>query len=373
MRNSLSLFLFILLINSCISRLDFDTGDLNKGTLIVEGYISDQPGPYTINLFQSSNVDDNLLASMPVPARRVSLSDNLGNEEVLSSGETGVYKTKEGGIQGVVGRAYSLHIELIDGSVFDSAPDELLPSGNIDSLYAEWESVTSLTAPPRYGFRVFLDATKDANPESFMRWRYTGVYRFRSYPDLHHLYEACALPPDPLPCSGAILKSGLLTYVDNCTCCICWNNQNEPKPHLMDDAILTNGSAKKVDVGFIPFDAFTFSLNKYMAKVEQMSLSATAYQFWNLIKDQKEGLTSLFQPAFGSIKTNFHSDNSSRKVIGMFYATSIKTRVLFVTSKDAPISVPVPDLDYEKVCTDFWDACNHIYVDAHTTPPPEWE
>jgi hypothetical protein len=146
----------------------------------------------------------------------------------------------------------------------------------------------------------------------------------------------------------------------------------EEKPHVSSDLIPTGGLFKKVDVGYVPFESLRFINNKYMVKVEQMSLSRDAYEFWKTIKDQKEGATSLFQPAFGKTPTNFFSTNGTHSVRGFFYASSVKQKVLFLTGAEAPI--PVPREDFNVTCF-FVEACDVVfdYLNGTRTPPPEWE
>ena len=155
-----------------------------------------------------------------------------------------------------------------------------------------------------------------------------------------------------------------------CTCCFCWINDFEDKP-MINDQFITDGSFKSVPLGFVLFDELRFFFNKYMVKVEQMSLSREAFDFWKVIKDQKEGINSLFQPAFGKVKSNIVPSNPEKRVAGIFYASSIKKKILFITGGDAPISVPAFRIQPVDNCS--WDdACDKIFPNASTTPPPDW-
>lgn len=125
-------------------------------------------------------------------------------------------------------------------------------------------------------------------------------------------------------------------------------------------------------MGFIPFDQWTFRFGKYMVKVEQMSLTQEAFEFWKIIRDQKEGATSLFQPAFGKVRTNFTSSNPDKQVTGIFYASAITQKVVFIKASDALIPVPPPDIKPSENCFLF-RACDQAFPGASRTPPPEWE
>lgn len=373
MRSSLYLFLILILSDACIDRLRFEVGDLNQGVLVVEGSITDQPGPYTVKLLTSSNVDEILNFTAPYTVRAVEIHDDAGNTEILTSKGEGIYETKSDGIRGEVGRKYSLRIELLDGSLVESTPDEMLPVGGFDSLYYEYTSTDVRNGPAQTGFRVFVNATALPGNENFVRWRYKGTYEALTYPELNKPPN-CGQPgyPRPLPCSGYIYTGTILKRVGECTCCYCWVTEAESKPHLNDDEVLTDGTFTKIEMGFVPINQWTFRFDKYMIKVEQMSLTREAYEFWSLIRDQKEGLTSLFQPAFGKVRTNLTASNG-QPVTGIFYASSVKKKVKFITSAESPLSVP--ELDFvppESNCA-LWYSCDGIFPNASRTPPPEWK
>lgn len=362
--NSFILFITVLLTASCVDRVDFEIQDNGDGILVVEGFVSDAPGPYTVKLSRSFNADDNLFFGNPVVAKKVELFDGEGNSVILDPVEIGTYQSDSNGFRGEIGKKYHLMIELFDGKIFESSPDELTNGGQIENVTYEFVKTPQQTGPTKYGFKVFVNANSNNNP--YIRWKFTGIYKFLTYPELHRIGGTC--PPnirgaDPLPCS---LEEG------GCKCCLCWVSDYESKPHLSSREIVTNGDYKNVEVGYVPFDEITFAMGKYMVRVEQMSLSQQAYDYFNVIKDQKEGSNSLFQPSFGKVGTNFMAINSTAEVIGVFYATSISSKAVFINAKDAPISVPSPTFEFFTNCF-FWDACNKVFPNASTTPPPEWE
>jgi len=373
---SLTLFLFQFVIGSCIDRLD-DTLNADQGTIIIDGYISDQPGPYKIKIFKSVGSEANLLRPPLIRAKKVTLLDDAGNSEDLDEitlGEYGSeieYWTKANGIKGQVGRKYSLRIELSDGTLIESEPDELKAVGGVTDIRYQFESHKPLQGPTEYGFKVFVDSD---NETSNVRWRFTGTYVVETYPQFRKWpVNACRGPFYPPPCSGYESPNGFeLVRVGDCTCCTCWVDDNESKPLLSNEAIKTNGRYSNVEIAYVPFNVWRFHYGKYLVKVEQMSLSDGAFEHWKIIKNQKEGSTSLFQPAFGKIATNFFSNNPDVEVAGYFYATSIKQKAVFISADDSTIPVPEFDRPGAEVCL-FWDVCDAVWVNASRTPPPEWE
>ena len=376
MKSLSSLILLLLITDACVDRLEVKPIESDLDIVVVDGLITNEPGPYTIKLFRASGLDDILNFSQPVLAQRVTIIDDLGNSEVLQNRVGGIFETDPSGIRGEVGRKYHVNIELPDGTLLESIPDELRQVKDIDSIYFEWQSFLPISGPAQNGFRVFMDTRGDEGMENFLRWKFTGTYMVTAFPELNHaLCNCCELkgPPKPFPCSGVEWTGFFLKTTSPCACCFCWVTDFENKPRLSDNQIVTDGSFKKVEMGFVPFDQFTFSHNKYMVKVEQMSLSNQAFEFWKVIKDQKEGINSLFQPAFGKVKTNIFSPNAKIKVTGIFYASAVKKKILFITGGDAPIPVPPFDIVPPETNCALWRPCNQIFPNASTTPPPDWK
>ncbi len=387
MSSPIKLFLLIFLLTGCVDRLDIPQIDQEEGILVVDGQITDAPGPYKIKLFRVAASDAILNNIEFISAKQVTIFDDEGTSEVLKRAETGIYETDPNGIRGEVGRKYSIRVEMLDGLIFESEPDEMMPVGKVDSLYYTWESFVPLSGPTENGFRVFLNATSQEQP--MLRWRFTGTYEIESFPQFRKVNNAnCGFnppPPEPPPCSGwrfirnsfgnPFAGGTLEQFSEECTCCQCWIPDSEKSPHLSEDVLQTDGTFKQIEVGYVPFNAWTFGRGKYMVKVEQMSLSQTAFQFWKVFKDQKQGATSLFQPAFGRARTNLYSTNSDEPVMGIFYASAIKSKVIFLRASDAPIKVPPYDIEPQSGNCVLWSDCRTLsaFPNGSITPPSEWE
>jgi hypothetical protein len=96
----------LILLFSCQKVINLNLNSSNP-QFVVTGSISDQPGPYTVNLTQSVNFSqDNVFP--PVQGATVSITDNLGNSEVLKNTSPGNYTGSV--LQGTPGRTYTLSI-----------------------------------------------------------------------------------------------------------------------------------------------------------------------------------------------------------------------------------------------------------------------
>ena len=161
MRN-LVLFIALIFIGSCIDRLNYTAPSIyTKNVIVVDGVITDEPGPYRIRLTNPIKVDGAIAYSsfteQAVSVRRVTLSDDLGNSEELEEINKGIYQTKPDGIRGAVGRSYSIRIETFDGKIYESTPDKMEPVGAVDSIYYEFEAFQSEDPLSNYGYRVYIE------------------------------------------------------------------------------------------------------------------------------------------------------------------------------------------------------------------------
>lgn len=366
MQKILLLFTILVLTDGCIDRISFDVGDLDDGIFIVDGLITDAPGPYTVKIARSSNVDDDLQFGQPILAESVVISDDLGNSETLSMLDQGIYQTSATGIRGEIGRSYKLTVHLYDGSIYESEPDELRPGGEIDSLYYQFETYTDLDGNIRHGFRVYIDSQSLEGENNYARWKFTGTYRVETNPEQHTVVVSPGVRrPDPRPCSGVIYyRRQYLATVGPCECCICWVSQTESKPNVSDNTLVSEGKFKKIEMGYVPVNEFTF-FDKYRITVEQLSLGQKVYEYWKTIKDQKEGLTSLFQPSFGKLRTNIKQVNGEGQVQGLFYASSVQKREIFLTADDVPFSIQPPSVVIP-------ESCLTAFPVATTTKPDNW-
>ena len=366
MKNLFPLFLLLLFTDACVDRLEFEAGENNLDEIVIEGVITDQPGPYQVKLSRSVNIDEVINFAPPVNAKKVMIFDSEGTAETLTNLGDDIFETNAGGIRGIVGRAYHLRVELNDGRVFESIPDELRPGGEIDSLYWQFDSSKPISGPTVNGFRIFANARNLAGKEQFVRWKYTGISQVETFPELFDNCPCRDCGAFPRPCSGKEIRGGATVTIGPCTCCTCWVYVPEIKPRVNDNSLVVNGEFKNIELDFVEINPLNFFSNKFLVKVEQMSLSKTAFEFWKTIQDQKEGLTSLFQPAFGKAKTNLFEINGKGGVQGIFYASSVSQKHLFITAKDVlPLSIPQFDCVIEESCLLFFPNSTNV-------KPPEW-
>ena len=340
--------------DSCIERVDYVIPDSYADDLVVDGLITNEPGPYVINISKVIKIDATSPLGIPFDVKRITIYDDLGASEVLSFVKTGTYQTDPDGIRGEIGRTYYIRVELNDGGVFESIPDKMDPVGAVDSVYYEFESYQPTNGPTEHQYRIFVDAHQATTGDNYIRWKLNGTYVVETLPQYTH----CPTPPCtwcPADCSGYAwvngeLKEGYAINPDTqepeyviglkCTCCRCWVTPPEVKPRV-NDLQFSNGRFVKVEMGTIPVNFYTF-FEKYRVQVIQMSLSRNAYNYWEAIEEQKDAIGSLFQPVTGEIPTNIEGSEMSRRVQGIFYASAVTKKTIYLSKNLNKVSVQVP-------------------------------
>jgi hypothetical protein len=336
-KRTLGLFMVILiLVEGCIDPLEVAIPQVRL-QLVVDGFITNLPGPYTIRLYSARPLETDLERLVPETLAQVSLQDNEGSVEQLQEVEPGVYRTKENGIRGVVGRKYSISIRTKAGKSFYSEPEELMAPGTVDNLSFEFDG-----GEPN-GFRIFADGKGLPSQKDLVRFRTVATYEILTFPHLRTRAVEGGRVPDPFPCSGYIVTiSGQLSQTAPCTCCQCWVNQYDDVPVLADERFVDGDLFQSIQVGFVPVNRRTF-YNKVRVEVQQMSLTEFTFNYWQLVRAQRLGVSDIFQPPAGKIEGNIRSNDPNEEALGIFWTAGVHTSSLFIEKKDVPVVVRAID------------------------------
>ena len=375
--HSLFSALLILIASACVDRINFDIGVAAAFPIVVEGYISDQPGPYKIEISKAYDIESKYSIKAPINVSRVIISDSQGDQEELSQVNDGEYQTASNGIRGIVGRAYSLRVELRDGRIYESIPDTLLAAGKLDSLYFDFKEEKNLEGASEYSFDILFNSSSGNLNNFYFLWKFTGTFRADTHPELRkedrggcqYYNGKCNWKPI---CSGLVnvaYPDYPPSYIQEkpCDCCTCWYSIFNDKLTLSDNQLLQLGRFNNIVVQSVPLNGWIF-MHKLHVNVSQQSLSPRAFAFWKAIKDQKEAVNSLFQPVTGKIPTNFiQISGSSSPLLGFFYSTSVSEKSIYITRDDVPNTSIIP-------ATPPWeDSCLTLFPNATNTKPDFWQ
>jgi hypothetical protein len=349
---------FILICGSCLERLDVPTIK-KEPSVVVDGMITNEPGPYTVKLSWSSSTNESLEYPLPIRGAIVSISDDIGNVEVLTEGDGGSYKTSA--IQGEIGREYKLSITTLEGVTYESIPAVLQPAGQIENLYFEYKkNIINPDNPllPQNALVLLVDGKGEEGYANLFRWRWRGVFHITTFPMLRTRLEnvdGIWVPvPFPEPCSGFIYDGIELLYQSPCTCCDCWITQKGIKVSLSNNTVSNGIDFRRVQLTTIPIDKWLFD-DKYYFVAEQISIQPEVYDFWKLVSAQQQTAENIFQPNVVSVKGNMRCiSHPEKKVHGIFSVSSITRKSFFINRSDIPQPIPIHDMGVTD-CADFFD------------------
>jgi hypothetical protein len=360
MNKTLLTFALLILAASCVDRVNFDPPLPGAFAVVIDGFITDQPGPYEVKISKAFDIQSKTSIKQMVNANSVVLSDDLGHTETLTRIDDGVYWTDPNGMRGTIGRSYSIKVTLLDGRVYESDPDVLYSGGSVDSIYQEFITWVDQDGATQYGFDLFFNSTAGDLDHNQVLWKMIGTYQVDTNPEAHKVSCGETKCPSPLPCSSYRLNNGQLEYYKPCYCCTCWVNFYNDMPLVSDDQLALNGKFNRVKADVIPVTQWTF-LYKVHVEIEQYSLSPNAFNFWRAIKAQKMATNSLFQPLTGKIDGNFHQvSGTPGPVEGLFYSSSVTRRSTFIKRSDLPSEglIPPVKIPYEDSCLGFKNSTN---------------
>ncbi len=371
--------MFFLLLGACVDRLQFDIIKSPDYGIVVDGFISNQPGPYTIKISKAFDIESKESIKLSVTAKRLILSDNHGFSEELSEVNSGTYQTKATGIRGQIGNIYKLRVELLDGKIYESVPDTLLSSGKMDSLYYSYEGATKLDGGTEYGFDVFANSSQGSSSNNRFMWKMAGTFQSETHPEFQDggcfwLGYKCNFLP---PCSGyrniGTQSFREIVKVFPCECCTCWYSIFNSKPILSDDYISTGQTYKAIKVHRIPINAWIF-MHKIHVEVSQLSLTHRSFRFFKAILNQKNAVNSLFQPVSGKIPVNFiQLSGEEVPVQGIFYATGISSKSRYIKRENVPHYGLLPSSDELAKAGIGFVSCLELFPNATNIKPLFWE
>lgn len=370
--------LVLMITFGCVDRVFFDIKIPDTYGISIDGFISDQPGPYQVNVFRTFDLESRENLRTGVTAR-VTLSDSEGNSEVLTQGTSGTYRTAVDGMQGKIGGVYQIKVELDDGRVYESTPDTLFAGGTMDSVRYNLLLVPT-TDGVRYDIELIGQTTTNADLSMvhFM-WRNRATFKSRTEPEKEE-----GPPPGPcyrLPeegrCNFVHLCSGIkntgsdfakkLVRIGPCTCCICWYDAYNNFPVLNDDMTSINGTFRDVVIDRVPINGWNM-MYKMRLEASVQSLSSQAHRYWKGVRNQYTAVSNVFQPITGKIVGNIRQTGGQESpAYGLFYASSIRSDSFYIHREEVS----------EEMIVKINEKAGHIpcfnlYPNATTTQPEFW-
>ena len=335
MRNPTLLILITLLsLLSCVEKIDL-TKSSKQLYLTIEGSISNQTGPYYVNVsYATTEFKNEVFFSKPTPIynAEVRVIDETNNKDFPFSFNPISERYENQDFAGTEGHVYRLDVQIGD-QLYSSESVEMLPSVPLDSAYLIYNIETEL-------MEIFIDVTDPASSKNFFRWTWSG----------HREALTLTAPVEEVSCDPPVVEC----------CSRCFVPISGKNVKVLDDQLYSGSTFNKVKIG-----EFTILRpNGYLIEIQQHNISDDAFDFWNSVSLQSESQGGLFDPPPFEIRGNIKNTSNPNQVVLGYFTVSGSDRKLIQFS-GRPYSIN--RYTYDRVCDD----CRWIPL-ADTAKPKNW-
>ncbi|WP_421873629.1 DUF4249 domain-containing protein [Marinoscillum sp.] len=309
---------------SCVKPYDFDPDNFDR-VLVIEGQISDEQGPHRISITYTYPLDT--LLNEFVSGATVWVEDGNGVRTPFVQIEGGFYQSPEA-FAGQVGQTYQLHIELPDGSAYESSSELLQAAPAIDAVYGKYtEQANSAGDQNTGGIQFFIDS--ETSDHAYYRYSWEEGYKIET----------------PYPARYMVTDDSMLVLMDT-SIGICY------KEGFSTELIYgtTNNSTVNRMVEF-PIRYLSDEQQqlrvRYSILVKQYAINESAYLFYKQLDENNESGGSLFDQQNGTVIGNISStSNSGENVLGYFEAAGVSKKRAFFNDEDLDEQFDRPRFPY---------------------------
>ena len=281
--------------------------------LVVEGTINTGGDSTIIKLSRTVNVNSATTVN-PVPDATVVIQDDQNGAYSLQSLNNGYYITA--GLNLGNTHKYRLSITTTDGKIYLSDYVTPITSPPIDSIGFSVVSNKQEGA----GVQIYLNTHDPNNNTHYYYWNYTETWQFHA--DYESLYVS----------DGTQLN--YRTPAQNIYSC--YGNSISNNILLGSSAKLSQDVIYQAPISFIPSTSEKIE-QRYSINIKQSALSADAYNYFQILKQNTEELGSIFDAQPAQLTGNIHcTTDATLPVIGYISAGSIQQKRIFIDATQLP-------------------------------------
>ncbi|MEM8894441.1 MAG: DUF4249 family protein [Bacteroidota bacterium] len=338
-----NLLMFVLVaLCSCVDVFEYEIQGDDQETLIVNGGVTTLPGPQQILVYRSKGFGNPDAQPAAVRDATVYVTDDEGNrfDYVLTSdplqtsdcvnlaeqlGPTQLDLTRgyryisDPTFSAVVGRSYTVHVELADGTLVSSTPElaeAAIPINSIETTYVVDETLGegSSTIPDDKWIVQAQLQSNQVTGDPHLTWRHKGTFLIRTNPE-----QFC----DFTDCSS-------VSCIPSC-CNECWVVEYGQSLVNTDASTVEGLSENYLTVATIPIEAMK-TLSIYHLDLYQYRISDKTYDFFEALSDQLTNQGSIFDPPPHDEPSNLsYDDGRDEPILGFFWAAGAIHEVVTIS------------------------------------------
>ena len=286
-----------------------------ENLLVVDGYVTDGPGPYTITLSKSGEVKQ-FAKPVPVSNCQVKVRDNYGNEYIFYEKQPGIYLSDSANFRGIPGRSYQLLISTSDGESIASTMDVLKTGVGIQSI----DPVIEHRDDPalfygRDGYRFYITSEPFNTKDNYFMWRLQTTYKFRADYGIFSYIDTAG-------------HYSLMSHGD--TLRTCYRNVD-----VLEILLLNTTNLNTTQINHYPLyyeDNYSKALTvRYSLNVLQYKINEAAFEYWNEIKKMTDNGGDLYSAQPYQVKNNLKNNSHPEiAVLGYFTVAGVSEKRIFL-------------------------------------------
>jgi hypothetical protein len=364
MHAKFTFLIFTVTLFSCKELYNDYQSEVTEEYLVVEGMITDDPGPYSVTISKaiaySNDLDISIYKPEPETKATVKIRSDKGEDIVLYEldSEPGTYASQKEELTGEVGHRYWLYVQTQSGDVYESVPSVLMDKPDIPNLYAVAAEKTVLdeTFPggsqfvTKPGIQLSCDIANNNAADYIKIDMRTFTPRFYvvdstfiqggdepfSYEKMSTFYCWLLRSADPVPNiigAGNKTSTPLLSGIP-----IGFINQNNP--YSAQDTVfyelpewyvisdnnteINNGMLMEIVIEII------YS-NYYIADIMAYAVNDTIYEYYRNLKNQVTANNKIFDPIPVQLTGNIRcTSDPGKSIFGVFTTASVMRRQFFI-------------------------------------------
>ena len=322
----------LLLLGGCINPIDLPVRDAQP-LLVVEGFVTNESGPYTVRLSRSANFEGVSIGSGgiidPEFNASVALRDESGFLVPFNEVRNGYYQSSPE-FRAEVGEVYSLLIITSDGEEYLSSPVSIPQGAEIDSIITRFDQKPSINEFDfATGVNVFVEFQDDPDNNNFyLSYTSNGVFPWTAHPEL-----ASINPNFPCP-TGETVECFRYErdyfQPSEVAASRCYVPEARPFDFTLNSDLFQNGAKITTQAAFIEDDGKRFEFS-YRVKINFLTISPEAFGFYNRLASQLSITGDIFDPPPAEILGNIiNIGGTGGDAVGYFGAYYSSSKQIYI-------------------------------------------
>lgn len=145
--------------------------------IVIDGVVSNVARPYIVKIKRTIPLGDLEKMYRPITGAEVAIFQDTGRSIRLTETQPGVYASTSSNLIGQVGHGYWVNVKLLTGQVFQSAPDTIVRSPELERVREVYREVIDINGKKQFYFDVFAKPKFERHAIKSLMWTFIGTHK----------------------------------------------------------------------------------------------------------------------------------------------------------------------------------------------------